>query len=321
MIDLGLKVLISTYHEAFIEQGGGEHEIHEINSALQELGVASELYGPTSRPLKYYDSVLHFSLHGGGLSLLETVKAAGKRIVLWPNIWLRDDAIVDFEAIQKQVNLANCVVFRSQAEAQNLMGRIKIPQEKVAFVRTGVRAFFGEPADQDLFRSTYGVNDYILWLGLIEPVKNQLTAIQALREIEIPVLFVGGYRDKAYYEECIKAAPAHFRFLPHIPPKSELLRSALQNCLLYLETPLEPAGLSAIEAGLAGAKLVLSDNSWTREHFGESIEYVDSQNPSSIRTGVLTALDKQNGCSCKTSIQQKFVLPGAIADIVPLLKG
>ncbi len=321
MVELGLRVLVTTYHEAYLEKGGGEHEIHEIKNALRDLGVTADLYGPDSKPLKFYDTVLHFSLHEGGQALLKTVKKAGKRIVLWPNIWLRDNIMMNLDSIQSQIDLADCVVFRSHSEAQNLAAKIHIPEEKIAFVRTGVQAFFGEPADQDLFRATYGVSDYILWLGLIEPVKNQLTAIKALRDSKIPILFVGGYRDKEYYDECIKASPAHFRFLPQIPPRSELLRSALQSCAVYLEAALEPAGLSAIEAGLAGASLVLSDDPWTREHFDDLAERVNPQDPLNIRNGVQKVLDNRKLAKCKEMVQQKFLLPDAIAGLVPLLKG
>lgn len=321
MVELGLKVLISTYPEAYLEKGGGEHEIHEIKNALRDLGVTADLYGPDSKPLKYYDTVLHFSLHEGGQSLLQTIKKAGKRIVLWPNIWLRDNIVMNLDSIQSQIDLADCVVFRSHSEAQNLTAKIHIPEDKIAFVRTGVQAFFSEPAEQNLFQSTYGVDEYILWLGLIEPVKNQLTAIKALRNIEIPILFVGGYRDKAYYDECIKAAPAHFLFLPPIPPRSELLRSALQNCTVYLETSMEPAGLSAIEAGLAGASLVLSDDPWTREHFGDLVIAVDPQDPVSINNGVQQVLNDRKLAKCKDLVQQKYILPAAIEGLVAFLKG
>ncbi len=319
---LAVKVLVTTYPEAYLEKGGGEHEIHEITNALRQLSVVADLYGPESKPLKYYDTILHFSLKESGRPLLQIAKAAGKRVVLWPNIWLRgEDPCADYQSLQSQIELADYVVFRSHSEAQNLLQCVQIPTGKTAFVRTGIQAFFGEPADRDLFRTTYGVKDYILWLGLIEPVKNQLTAIKALRDISIPVLFVGGYRDKAYYDECIKAAPAHFRFLPAIPPRSELLRSALQNCAVYLETPLEPAGLSAIEAGLGGASLILSDDPWTREHFGDQVETVDPLDPASIRKSVDRLLEDRNTAKCQAWVRERYLLPEAIKELIPILRG
>ena len=50
-----LTVLITTYHEAFVVRGGGEYELLAI----------TDIYGLHSRPLEYYDAVLHFSVHGG----------------------------------------------------------------------------------------------------------------------------------------------------------------------------------------------------------------------------------------------------------------
>jgi len=320
MHNLGLRILVSTYAEAFLEQGGGEHEIHEIKNALEELGVRADLYGPQSKPLRKYDAVLHFSTHGGGLPFLQAVKAGGKRIVLWPNVWLRPEDDGAISVIKAHMQLADRIVFRSQAELNNLRQYIMIPDEKIVMIQTGVRSFYSEPAEADLFRSMYQLSEYILWLGLIEPRKNQLAVIKALKDCPIPLVFAGGYRDKNYYDACVEAAPAHFRFLPQLTPKSEMLRSALQQCKVYIEIPLEPAGLSAIEAGLAGAPLVLSDDEWSREHFGSCVEYVDPQDSASIALGVANALRNPRRYASTELLQQRHLLPSCIKSLISAFK-
>ncbi|MCC4118933.1 hypothetical protein LLG90_26650, partial [Aromatoleum toluclasticum] len=67
-----LTVLITTYHEAFVVRGGGEYELLSIADGLRQCGFIADILGPYSRPLEFYDVVLHFSVHGGGLSLLRT---------------------------------------------------------------------------------------------------------------------------------------------------------------------------------------------------------------------------------------------------------
>jgi glycosyltransferase involved in cell wall biosynthesis len=172
-----------------------------------------------------------------------------------------------------------------------------------------------------MFKVIYGVDEYILWLGIIEQNKNQLFCIEALKDIDTPVVFLGNYRDRTYYEACRKAAPKHFKFLPSMPAKSEILRSALQNCKLYLEAPLEPPGHSSLEAGLAGVPLVLSDDAWSREQFRDSVVYVDPKSSESIFKGVEMALGKGNDSSIAGHIRRRHLYPQCLEPLIRVLQG
>lgn len=319
MIDL--KVLVTTYHQAFLKKSGGEVELFETAMRLNELGVLADVYGPKSRPLEAYDVVLHFSVHGGGLELLQTVKAVGKRIVLWPNLWIQDPTLGTKELIAKHFALANAIVVKSEAEKEHIVSQFRVAQELFHVVPAGVDPCYGTPADPDMFKTIYRVDDYILWLGTIEERKNQLFAIGALRDIEIPIVFVGTYRNKKYYNKCLEASPRHFKFLPPMIAKSEVLRSAVQACRLFLEVPLEPPGLSALEAGLAGRPLVLSDSSWSREHFGEYVTYVDPTSKDSIESGVKGALSKEHsGAALSEKIRRRHLAPQCLEPLVRILQ-
>jgi glycosyltransferase involved in cell wall biosynthesis len=319
MIDL--KVLITTYHQAFLKKSGGEVELFETAMWLNELGVLADVYGPKSRPLDAYDVVLHFSVHGGGLELLQTVKTVGKRIVLWPNLWIENPTRDTKQLIERHFALADAIVVKSKAEKEHILSQFAVPQGLFHVVPAGVDPCYGNPADPHMFKTIYKVNDYILWLGTIEERKNQLFAIEALKDLEIPLVFVGNYRHQEYYEACRKAAPAHFRLLPPMVPKSEILRSALQSCRLFLEVPMDPPGLSALEAGLAGRPLVLSDSSWCREHFGEHVTYVDPSSKASIREGVQSVLSRDNARSALSElIRGRHMAPHCLEPLIRILQ-
>ncbi|MDL2216483.1 glycosyltransferase [Desulfovibrio sp. OttesenSCG-928-M14] len=288
------KVLITTYHQAFLHKAGGEFELFEVALALKKLGVFADIYGPYSRPLGAYDTILHFSVHAGGLELLRMVKGENKRIVLWPNLWLRDASNATLEVIRKHIDLADLIAIKSETEKQHLQSWLPVPHELFCKVYSGVDARYGVPTDKKLFGETHDVSNYILWVGIFEPDKNQLAAVKALRDLHIPMVFIGHARDKNYYDECLRAMPPHFKVLPFLPPKSDLFRSALQGCAAYIEIPKDPPGLSVLEAALAGAPIVVQDNAWTREHLGDAAIYVDPASPDSIRTGVLEALSGRN---------------------------
>ena len=318
MIDL--NVLITTHHQAFMHRGGGEIEMREVATNLSRLGVKTDIYGPSSRPLEAYDTVLHFSVHGGGLQIAEAVKGAGKRLVLWPNLWWTDKPTREQAAlVERFFAIADGIVFKSKAEQGNVARFVKLDAEKALIVPWGVDPCYEIPADPNMFKTIYRLNEYILWVGIIEERKNQLAAVEALKSGRLPVVFVGDYRDRAYYEACVRASPPHFKFLPHMPAKSEILRSAIQNCRIYLEAPLEPAGLSAFEAGLASRPLVLSDDAWSREQFGEHAVLVDPRSPESIREGVEHALAESQEQQLASLIRTKNSLPQCLNPLVRAL--
>lgn len=318
MIDL--DVLITTYPQAFLYRGGGEAELRDLATNLRALGVKADIYGPASRPLATYDTVLHFSVHGGGLAIAEEVRRTGKRLVLWPNLWWIDSPSADEGALVKRFfDLADCVVFKSRTERDAVLAHVKLDERKIALSPWGVDPAYGTPADPLMFKTIYRLPDYILWLGIIEERKNQLAAVNALRDQPMPVVFIGDYRDKAYYDACVKAAPKHFKFLPHMPPKSEILRSALQNCRVYLEVPLDPPGLSALEAALAGRPLVLSSGAWAKEQFGDRATLVNPRAAQDIRDGIKTAMTAPlpDVASC---VKNTHVLPACLKPLVQILQ-
>ena len=143
----------------------------------------------------------------------------------------------------------------------------------------------------NLFYDLYKFKDYAIWFGIIEPIKNQLATIEVLREKGIPLVLVGRYRDQNYYEACVAAGGESTLFISALPVGSEIVRAALKESLFYIEVPFEPPGLSAIEAGLSGCKMVLSDSSWSREIFGSDIEFCNPSDIGSISDAVDRVLE------------------------------
>lgn len=315
-----MRVLVTTYHQAFLTPGGAEAELIEAAADLRALGVAADVYSHASPPLSSYDVVLHFSAHGGGEHLLAQIKAAGKPIVLLPNLALNRVNDDNRATIEHHLSLADLVVFRAECDRAAALEMFRLDPARVHTVPPAVAPCFGAAADPHIFPVIYaGERDYVLWVGILEECKNQLGAIRALRDLDLPVIFVGSYRDKGYFDACRAEAPAHFRFVPHLTPKSEALRSAYQNCRLYLEVPHEPPGLSALEAGLAGALPVLSDCPWSREYFGDRAVLVDPASPAAIRDGVAAALAMSQDGALAAGIAERHRAPDALRPLADLL--
>lgn len=286
------KLLLTTYHQAFMKRAGGEFEMFNISENLKQNGLIADIYGPFSRALEHYDAVLHFSVHGGGLELLRYVRDKHKPIVLFPNIWLSEPKPGIESMVTEYVDLADLIVFKSQAERNMFEQYFKLPAQKVRLIVTIADAAYMQAAPKGLFKSIYGVDEYLIGVGIIEPVKNQLAVIQAIKTTGQKLVLVGGYRDAEYYAACQAAGGDQVLFINALPARSELMRSALSESQTFVECSYEPPGLSAVEAGLAGASLVVTDSPWTKEHFGVHAQYCDPVNPGSIIQAIQRAVSQ-----------------------------
>jgi len=315
------RVLITTYPAAFLHRGGGELELVDLMSNLRQLGVRADIYGPGCQPLNRYDVVLHYSVVPTGMEFVREVKAAGKKLVLMPAVWWsKAPTGHEVASLEAFFDLADVVVFKSRAEYENVAGYVALSEAKVAYCRWGADSCFEELVDGKLFKETYKLEDYLLSVGIIEERKNQLAAIHALRDSPIPLVFVGDYRDRAYYEACVKAAPSHFKFLPYLQPKSEILRSALRGCKAFIEVSFEPAGFSAFEAALSRVPMVLSAGPWTQEHFGEFVHQVDPLSPASIQNGVKAALETPVSPQLQRNVHNQYLMPQCLEPLVRVLR-
>lgn len=283
------RILLTTYHHAFLKKAGGEYEIFAVSEKLKQHGLIVDIYGPFSRALEHYDIVLHFSVHGGGLDLLRYVREHGKPVALWPNLWLNQAHPDIVPLVKAYTDLSSVVIFKSQAEQSMFARFFDLPAEKVRRVITPADPVYLKSAPAYLFRSLYGLDRYLIGVGIIEPNKNQLSVIRALKGTGRKLVLVGGHRDSAYYQTCRAEGGADVLFIDALPARSEILRSALREADAFVECSHEPPGLSAIEAGLTGVPVVVSESPWTTEHFGNQVHYCDPADIGSIRHAILAA--------------------------------
>ena len=310
-----MRLLLTTYHQAFLAPGGGETEFVQLAEYLSENGVRADFYGHTSRPLRQYDAVVHFSASGGGEGLLRSIRTAGKPIVLLPNFNFFNITSASVPLVQEHLGLADLIVLRTHVERELCKSAFRVDDGKLVVVPPGINPAFAKPVSDDLFRSAYGLERFVLWVGALDEAKQQLQAIEALNDFRIPLILIGGYRDKSYFERCKAAAGEHVRFLPYLQPGSEILRSAMQGCDVYLELGADFPGHSAIEAGLAGAPLLLHEHPWSREILGEDVTYIAADN-SDIRGGLSGALSGKMRGLLVERIKERYVEPESTARLI-----
>lgn len=279
-----VRILIVAAFSAFFKQGGGETEAIALNKALAMHGAEAELYGPMASGLESYDLVIFFSCHPSGLELLFSCNELGIKFIFWPNFWIGDERRLnndEIETVNTFCRFSDRIVMKSQSELNLFQQYFSFDKYKIMRINWFIDSDFCKSTDSQRFKDLYGLNDYFLTVGLLEPIKNQLNLIRAAQLAEKKIVHIGGFRHKQYYEECRQAAKDNVVFIPHIPSNSPILKAAYSGCEAFIEVSLDPPGRSALEAAFFKKILILSDSTWAKEIFHDTAILV---NPNSVES-------------------------------------
>jgi glycosyltransferase involved in cell wall biosynthesis len=136
------------------------------------------------------------------------------------------------------------------------------------------------------------VGDFVLYVGRIEPRKNVLGLIQALRPTGLPLVIIGdpppGH--EVYDRACREAGQGSVFWIDALDHDDPLLGSAYAAARVFaLPSWFETPGLAALEAALAGCAVVITPFGCTREYFGDRARYARPDRPSAIAREVVRA--------------------------------
>jgi glycosyltransferase involved in cell wall biosynthesis len=147
--------------------------------------------------------------------------------------------------------------------------------------------------DDELFTlGSNPVRDGVLYVGRIEPHKNQLALIRALRDTGTRLVIAGPAHPHhaRYVDQCRAEAGPDVTFLGDVPHERlpELYRSASVHAMPSL---FETTGLTSLEAALCGCGVVTTSRGYVREYFDNLAHYCDPLSLDSIRAAVAAALN------------------------------
>jgi glycosyltransferase involved in cell wall biosynthesis len=194
------------------------------------------------------------------------------------------------------LDLSDIILPNSNLEAILLSNMFRIRREKFHVVPNGVDKIFLK-AKPDLFIQKYGLENFILFVGRLEQRKNVLTLIEACKNIGVPLVIIGHHsvQEYEYYKLVKQVADSNpdIYYLGFFPPHSEELLSAYAAAKVFvLPSWFETPGLSALEAGLAGCNVVITNRGSTTEYFKDLVSYIDPSSSKDVRSKILGALEK-----------------------------
>lgn len=282
-----MKVLFATYPMAFHTPGGGEIQLLAYRKHLQTYGVNVTLFDCWNPRFFEHDIVHFFSCVGGSIHFCNFVKQLGLPLVISSSLWITEDNchLYPVDEIRTQLNLADRIVTNSNMESDTISQVLSLPREKFFTVYNGFDEFFLKDIGGDLFRRTYGIEGkYVLNIGNIEPRKNQLMLVRAMKSFpDIRLVLIGHKRDRVYAEQVLSEGGNQINYIGPLP-QGDMMLSAYQACELFcLPSTLETPGLAALEASAQGAPLLVTSEGSCAEYFGDSAIYVNPKSLDSLR--------------------------------------
>ncbi|MBN2021378.1 MAG: glycosyltransferase [Pirellulales bacterium] len=169
-------------------------------------------------------------------------------------------------------------------------GKGMVPSPPAPLPRAGEGRNRAVPRPEPL--APVGVPDFVLCPARIEPRKNQLDLIRAVRGTGLRLVILGDAvpGHEAYEARCRREAGPEVTFLGRIDHDDPLLASGHAACrCLALASWFETPGLAAIEAAMSGTPLVLPEGGAAREYFGDWAQYVRPGRIGEIRRALLRA--------------------------------
>ena len=290
-----MKVLYATYPMAFHTPGGGEVQLLAYQKHLPRYGVDVSLFDPWEPRFLDHDIVHFFSCVGGSVHFCQFIKQLGLPLVISSSLWITEETKHQYpiDEIRAQLNLADCVITNSDMECKTIAKVLDLPREKFTTVYNGVESEFFEPADPELFRNKFSIHDqFILNVGNIEPRKNQLKLVKAMKAFpSLKLVLIGHPRNPEYLKQVVELGGTQVIYLGPIPHDSPQLKSALKACELFaLPSTLETPGLAALEAAAQSAALLLTSEGSCVEYFGDKAIYANPFDVESIKSGITSTL-------------------------------
>lgn len=168
-------------------------------------------------------------------------------------------------------------------------------KDRLRHVPLGVTTHAVVDSDRERVRRVYDLpENFILFVGTLEPRKNLARLIQALESIpDAPPLVIVGMTG---WGDAVATTEHDVRFTGFVPAQDLPALYALARVFAF-PSVLEGFGLPVIEAMAHGAPVVTSRGTSTEEVAGGAAVLVDPLDVSSIATGISEALDNHSRLS------------------------
>lgn len=240
----------------------------------QAVQQGEEAAGPMLEKLRMRSMVVQLQ-HG-------PVNAEGNGDGCWP---------LNRERLRQLLREVDGLLPNSWMELQALRNDLQWDGDCFEIAHYGVDSSLFLDADPEPFLQQTNLREpFVMQAGRIEPGKNQAMLCWALRNIDVPIVLIGGSKHwPSYAELCRAISGPKLKIIDHLP--QHLLASAYAAAAVHtLPSWMETCGLVSLEAALSGTPIVGSTFGHELEYLEGDAWYADPGDVTSIRNAVLGAM-------------------------------
>ncbi|MFZ3101133.1 MAG: glycosyltransferase [Desulfitobacteriaceae bacterium] len=298
-----MKVLLQIRPDFLKNPAGDTVQMLSTGQGLKNLGVEISISTDPNQLLSSFDLVHIFNITRIKESYLFFLNAQKqqKKTVLSPVYWNPSAFLQRDKATHNALatwNIAQPMRARLVRESQLLLpnGEREMDNLKQDFSKNAPYLVIpnGFPDSYPnlgpaLFRQRFPnlPEDFILSVARISPRKNQHWLARVCQELGLPLILIGPVNDRKYFELT--------RSYPNVTylgtQQGKLLASAYAAAKVHaLPSWFETPGLSSLEAGACGTRVLSTNQGSTYEYFKDMAAYVQPLDDSSLRLGLEKAL-------------------------------
>jgi len=275
MLD-NIKISYFLFHpHGMFANGGGDVMLRNVEEWIAKKGFITQKYDIWSRNPDF--DIFHlFASNGAVAEIYKPLKSLNKPLVVsaidYSNMGKLRLKLYKFFQLyypfpnihkfrQELFDYAHTIIANSIPEKRFLLDYFDIDEKKIEVIPVGVSSQFYNNESNE-FVDKYGLQNYILCVGRINPRKNQIKTIEALKKLGKDIVFIGlpDPSEQKYFKDFKKIVDLtkNVHWIGQLDFDSNMLSSAYRNASIHIlpSNPPEFPGISSMEAGLSGTKVI-----------------------------------------------------------------
>jgi len=217
----------------------------------------------------------------------------------YPEYYTWIDRKIHFWKFKKAANSADKIIAISEQTKRDIIQFLKVNENKIEVVYQGCHASFKEKQSQGVLnqiKEKFNLPEkFILNVGTIEPRKNLLNVVKALKDSKIPLVVVGAKKPKYFklIEKEIEKNKIEVQFLSGVSMEELAGIYKLAEIFIY-PSFFEGFGIPVIEALFSETVVITSNTSCLPEAGGPDSVYVNPENVEDVRAKINFLWDNES---------------------------
>ena len=305
-----MKILVNSYYNFAQNTAGGVYsKVMNYLKSAEGPDITIKPFDAWHDKIQDYDIIHFFALKPEFLDQMTLAKKLGKKIVTSSIVTIADSkkarlkiGLSKFFHLQSNericqlmLQMTDVIIAETKKEKDYIVDAYAIEPSKMQVIPNGVSEEI-QGGDPNLILSKLKIHQpFVLQVGRFDSNKNQLSVIRALRNSDIPLVFVGGADSSSpeYFEQCKKEAGSNCFFPGWIKHSDPLMASAYAAAkVVVLPSHHEIFGNAIFEGAMTHSNIVAT-NVLPLEEFGFSkhVFGVDPNSICEIKAAILSAYD------------------------------